>query len=124
MKQIERTCRQCGNRWILPRKLKRGGKAAALGAIMSGITAADAVLVSSYATLERCSKCGSVSHFSERTLSRRESEASLEGPDTIHEQPRHTARRLAVGTAKLGWSGAMIAGRKIREVRRRNHDPF
>jgi hypothetical protein len=124
MKQIERTCRQCGNRWILPRKLKRGGKAAALGAITSGITAADAVLVSSYATLERCSKCGSVSHFSERTLSRRESEASLEGPNVIPKQPRHTARRLAVGTAKLGWSGAKIAGRKIKEVRRRNHDPF
>jgi hypothetical protein len=123
MKEIERTCRQCGNRWILPKRLKRGGKAAALGGILRGVTAADAVMVSSYATIDRCAKCGSVSHFTERTLPRREQEASPEGPNVTPKQPRHTARRLAAGTARLGWSGAKMAGRKVREARRRNHDP-
>lgn len=57
---LQRTCRNCGHMWVVPKKLKGAPRMGALGGLLAGERTAGMVAATSAIRLDTCPKCGSV----------------------------------------------------------------
>jgi hypothetical protein len=66
---VRRVCRNCGHEWVIPKKLAKVGKKVAFSALADPVAASAAAR--NVVQMNTCTKCGSVSYFTERPKTER-----------------------------------------------------